>query len=99
MFYTSITVGGFVYQTLFDEATTIGLKMHYLLTTKTDVPKDWKGKVGYMTKEMVISEVPDYKERTFYLSGPSAMVDAYKELLLTLGVSNSSIITDYFPGF
>lgn len=99
MFYTSITVGGFVYQTLFDEATTIGLKMHYLLTTKTDVPKDWQGKVGYMTKEMVISEVPDYKERTFYLSGPSAMVDAYKELLLKLGVTHSSIVTDYFPGF
>lgn len=100
MFYTSVTASGFVYRELFDSATRVGLTIHYLLTAPTvDVPKSWKGKVGYMTKEMVVAEVPDYKERTFYLSGPSAMVDAYKELLLKLGVSHTSIVTDYFPGF
>ena len=100
MFYTSVTPEGFVYRELFDSAESIGLKTHYLLTMPAEkVHKDWRGKVGYMTKEMVLAEVPDYKQRTFYLSGPSAMVDSYKELLFRMGVLPTSVVTDYFPGF
>jgi ferredoxin-NADP reductase/Na+-translocating ferredoxin:NAD+ oxidoreductase RnfD subunit len=100
MFYASAIVEGFVYQDLFDAAKSIGLKIHYLLTMPVaEVPKSWRGKIGYMTEEMVLAEVPDYKERVFYLSGPNAMVDAYKELLRKMGVPHSSIVTDYFPGF
>ena len=35
----------------------------------------------------------------FYLSGPNAMVEGYKTLLLEMKVPDSSIKTDYFPGF
>jgi ferredoxin-NADP reductase len=52
-----------------------------------------------VTEDIVKREVPDYAERTFYLSGPNAMVRAYRRMLLGLSVHRSRIKTDYFPGF
>jgi len=48
--------------------------------------------------EAIKREIPDYKERFFYVSGPPIMVSAMKKALLSIGVSRSSIKTDYFPG-
>ena len=44
-------------------------------------------------------EIKDFKERTFYISGPPSMVDGIKKSILNLGVSHSHIKTDFFPGF
>lgn len=57
-------------------------------------PKD-----GFITEEMLKREVPDFKDRIFYLSGPNVMVDSYKSLLRKIGIPRSSVVTDYFPGF
>ena len=43
--------------------------------------------------------MPDYLERTFYISGPQAMVKALRQKLLAMGVRRSKIKVDYFPGF
>jgi len=51
-----------------------------------------------ITPEWLEREVPDYSTRHFYLSGPNAMVVAYKKLVRYLGVSSAHIRTDYFPG-
>jgi ferredoxin-NADP reductase/Na+-translocating ferredoxin:NAD+ oxidoreductase RnfD subunit len=53
---------------------------------------------GYVTKATLESRVPDYRDRQWYLSGPSAMVNAYDELLRSSGVSRKNIIKDFFPG-
>lgn len=100
LFYAHALPDGFVYKDLFETGRKIGLKTHYLLTVpEKDTPKGWNGKVGYLTKEMLQEVVPDYKDRVFYLSGPSRMVDTYKELLRSVGVFPTNIVTDYFPGF
>src|SRR5581483_3708485 len=44
-------------------------------------------------------EVPDYRERLFYLSGPPKMVEAFKKILTEMGVSRSQIKTDFFIGY
>lgn len=56
-------------------------------------------KQGYITEEMIKQEVPDFKERLFYLSGPNVMVDSYKALIKKMGIPSPQIVTDYFPGF
>lgn len=90
----------FVYQDVFDQAAQeIEADIHYIVTEKSNVTSKWPGKVGYITKEMIQQEIPDFLERIFYISGPGAMVSAYKKLLLELNVSNAKIKTDYFPGF
>ncbi|NBD73955.1 hypothetical protein GVX82_02850 [Patescibacteria group bacterium] len=53
---------------------------------------------GYLTAEIIRRRVPDYAERTWYLSGPHGMVVAYQKLLTSLGVPNRQIRSDYFPG-
>ncbi|MEZ4104185.1 MAG: RnfABCDGE type electron transport complex subunit D [Candidatus Paceibacterota bacterium] len=53
---------------------------------------------GYVTEEIIKKHLPDYLERTWYISGPSGMVDAYTGLLKKLGVPSKQIVRDFFPG-
>jgi ferredoxin-NADP reductase len=54
---------------------------------------------GFIDARLVRDAIPDYRERTFYISGPQAMVAALREMLRRLGVRNSRIRVDFFPGF
>jgi ferredoxin-NADP reductase len=54
---------------------------------------------GYIDARLVRLAIPDYLERTFYISGPQAMVKALRGKLLAMGVRRSKIKVDYFPGF
>lgn len=99
LFYTNVIPEDFVYKDIFKQAEMNGVKTVYILSDKTNVPNDWKGKTGYITEEMIKDEVSDYKGRKYYLSGPTAMVNSYKKLLASLGIPMNKIITDYFPGF
>lgn len=53
---------------------------------------------GYITAEILDKRTPDWKERTWYISGPPAMVNAYTKLLLDLGMPHKKIKKDFFPG-
>lgn len=53
---------------------------------------------GYVTAEMLRRRVPDFKERTWYVSGPPLMVDSYTKLLKVAGVPKKRIRRDFFPG-
>lgn len=53
---------------------------------------------GYVTIDMLKRRVPDYLERTWYISGPSPMVSSYTKLLKGAGVSKKKIKRDFFPG-
>jgi ferredoxin-NADP reductase/Na+-translocating ferredoxin:NAD+ oxidoreductase RnfD subunit len=77
--------GEIVFQDIFARAAeVIGMKTVYI--------------PGMIDAALIKREVPDYKDRTFYISGPPGMVDANKKLLRGLGVSRFNIKTDYFPG-
>ena len=54
---------------------------------------------GFIDAALIQREVPDFKERTFYISGPRAMVLRFRSVLKELGVAHSRIREDYFPGF
>ena len=54
---------------------------------------------GYIDERLVRAAIPDYLERTFYISGPQAMVKALRRKLRAMGVAGSRIKVDYFPGF
>lgn len=99
LFYANKTAEDIAYGNIFDRARDIGLETIHILSDRANVPPDWKGETGLITREMIERHVPDYKDRMFYLSGPNAMVESYKKLLLSLGVRREDIVTDYFPGF
>ena len=55
--------------------------------------------MGRIDAEMILECVPDYTERTFYCSGPAAMVDAMLSALQKIGIAREQIRKEYFPGY
>jgi len=73
-------------------------KVVYTLTDpNTLVPADMHA--GVITPELIMAEVPDYRERLFYVSGPHSMVKAMQAVLKAIGVSEHNVKVDFFPGY
>ena len=98
LFYANKAADNIAYRDVFDRARNeLGVKTIYLATgEKTPVPGIY---TEPLSSKLIMREVPDYRERTFYLSGPNAMVTAFKETLLTMGIPRRKIKVDFFPGF
>lgn len=100
LFYSNKTVDEIVYQDVFEEAKIkLNIKTVYALTDTSKIPFDWQGINGRIDENVIRHEVPDYYDRTYYLSGPRAMITAFEESLLRMNIPRSRIKTDYFPGF
>ncbi len=94
LFYFASTAEEFVYKDIFTKAEPFGFKSIYIAT------KEMANKEkGRLSKEILVKYTADYAKRMYYLSGPNAMVEGYKAMLLSAGVQRKNIISDYFPGF
>ena len=86
------------YADVFDRAAReLGVKTIYTVAKGPAERKDMRA--GLIDAALITREVPDYRERTFYISGPRAMVLQFRRVLKELGVSGSRIREDFFPGF
>jgi len=47
---------------------------------------------------MILEEIKDWQERTFYISGPPSMVTETETAIKNLGLNSRQIKTDFFPG-
>jgi ferredoxin-NADP reductase len=100
LFYSNKTQDEIAYKDIFDMAQKqFAMKTIYTLSDETKLPEGWTGDKGFLTADKVKTFLPDYKERTFYLSGPHGMVAAFEKTLSEIGVPKRQIKTDYFPGF
>ena len=98
LIYSNEVEEDIIYRDVFDEASKLGLKVVYTLT-RSDHRTDWQGRVGRVDEQMILEEVPDYRESLFYVSGSHSLVTAMESLLLKLGIPRRRIKSDYFPGF
>lgn len=99
LLYSCLTPQEVVYEEIFDAARNeLGIKTVYIVDNINNFP-NWVGRVGKVDEAVITAEIPDYKERNFYISGPPSMVSTFKGILTKMGVSSSRIKTDYFPGF
>lgn len=99
LFYINRTASEIVYADVLNEAQAkLGVKTFYTLTDTTVVPRNWTGLVGRLNKQIIMSAVLDYRERTYYLSGPPEMVRAYEQILKSMHVKQKQIKKDFFPG-
>jgi ferredoxin-NADP reductase len=100
MLYSNKTINDIAYKNLFDEAATkINLKIIYALSDVGQLPGNWTGPTGYVSADVVKKYIPDFLDRHFYISGPQAMVTMTDETLRSLGLPESQIKKDFFPGF
>ena len=88
--YSAKSAYEFVYADILEAAKQqLGIKTIYV-DTETQ---------GHFDSARLAKEIPDFKDRTFYISGSHAVVDAFDQILKSLHVSSRQIVTDYFPGF
>lgn len=67
--------------------------------TLSEASEGWTGYTGRINAEMIVKEIPDYKERTFYICGPPAMVTAMENFLKGLNITQEKIKKENFPGY
>lgn len=89
LLYSNKLAEEIVYKDIFDNAQELGIKTVYVVTNT----------IGYIDEKMIRKEVPDFKDRTFYISGPHSMVDAFEKILKRMGISGNQIKVDFFPGY
>ena len=74
------------------------IRIFYILTDLAAIPQNWTGLEGRVNEQMILETIPDYAERTYYLSGPPNMVNAYEQVLKNINIKNKHIRKDFFPG-
>ena len=97
LLYANRLVEEVAFYQLFQGARQFGVRTVYTLTDKEHIPTNWQGEVGYFTSEKIQTLIPDFKNRTFYISGPQPMVQNMEQTLRTIGANQ--VKTDYFPGY
>lgn len=98
MLYGNNSVKEIAYSDVFDRAEReLGIKTVYAVVE--DATLDTNMHRGFIDAALIQREVPDYQDRTFYISGPRAMVVRFRSVLKELGITRSRIKVDYFPGF
>ncbi|MGC9599022.1 MAG: RnfABCDGE type electron transport complex subunit D [Minisyncoccia bacterium] len=99
LFYSNRTADEISYPEIFDEAArTIGLRTIYTVTG-ADGPLPEGLYRGRINANLIAKAIPDYRDRTFYISGTRAMVTSLRETLREMHIPGRHIKTDFFPGF
>ncbi|MBN1931277.1 MAG: hypothetical protein JW786_06675 [Desulfobacterales bacterium] len=72
------------------------LKVVHTLTRAGD---DWKGSRERISANLITTQIPDYKERMFYLCGPPRMMEAIEPLMKELGIPEERFKKEIFSGY
>lgn len=73
-----------------------------LVATMTEMgesAEDWRGETGFVTRNMLINYIGDFKLPIYYITGPRAMVGAMRKTLHESGVKDDRIRTEEFTGY
>ncbi|KKQ42103.1 MAG: Oxidoreductase FAD/NAD(P)-binding domain protein [Candidatus Levybacteria bacterium GW2011_GWB1_37_8] len=89
LFFSNKTQENIVFEDIFKKAEQFGLKTVYINTNRD----------GHIDEKLINGKVPDFRDRTFYISGPEPMVKAFNEMLGKMGIKKSQVKKDYFPGY
>lgn len=99
LLYAERRVSDVTYSAIFEHARTNGnIDTRYIIAKPSTLPSNnFIG--GKIDSSLIKKEIPDYLERTFYISGPQPMVSAIRDDLKKMGIPNKRIKLDYFFGY
>jgi len=95
LLYANRTASDTAYRDILSTAVEHGVRTVYAFSNE---PKA-SGGISTINADVIRSQIPDFHERIFYISGPHGMVAGIATTLRTLGIPPSRIKADYFPGF
>ena len=99
LIFANRTKEDIVFSDIFESVRKNGLNTIYDLTDINNLPIGWQGLTGHLTAESIQRSVPDYNNRTFYLSGPQLMVQNFEKILKSAGIRRKNVVKDFFPGY
>lgn len=71
-----------------------------LTTLVSQPPPRWTGQTGHLSAKLILKLCPQAaKNSLVFLSGPEPMVETIYKDLQKLGVDQSRLVADYFPGY
>jgi glycine betaine catabolism B len=70
-----------------------------MVITLTEPGAGWIGHTGRISRGMIEEEIPDWRTRVFYISGPPAMVDAIRTILREMGLPEDQARHEYSTGY
>ena len=98
--YSSSAEDEIIFRDVFEEARcAVGLKAVYTLTDLSRIRPDWCGRRGPIDARLIREEVPAFRSRRFFVSGPPGMVNAMVHVLHAAGVPRRLVRTDSFLGY
>lgn len=70
-----------------------------LIPVLTAAPESWHGEIGFISHTLIKKYVPDIHSPIYYICGSPAMVAALHESLLEMGIDETRIRIEDFPGY
>jgi ferredoxin-NADP reductase len=67
-----------------------------IILTRPDT--DWSGPMGYLTSELILSNITDVKNQSFFLCGPTPFMENARKVLLEIDVNQHQILEESFGG-
>jgi ferredoxin-NADP reductase len=71
-----------------------GFKFIPLIDDRKD--KNWKYGYGYINKDIILEHIPDIHKPIYYIVGPTAMVEAMENILISLNINSENIKLEKF---
>ncbi len=100
MLYAARSVKDFAYFEVFEEArSAFGMETTYFVDDAEGKSLPNHVREGRITVDLIKELIPDYMERTFYLSGTHHMVMGLQSELRAIGVPAGQVKIDFFPGY
>jgi ferredoxin-NADP reductase len=73
--------------------------LKYVPIASDSAPDDWHGERGRVDAKMIKKYVTDFSRPIFYLAGPAGMVEAMRDLLVSLDANEDNIRSEEFAGY
>ena len=89
LLFSNKTKEDIIFEDIFKNAKQFGLRTVYI-NSNID---------GHIDAKLINEKIPNFKERTFYISGPEPMVMIFEKILMKMGLKKNQIKRDYFPGY
>jgi ferredoxin-NADP reductase len=98
VFYGSMTEDGIVYKSEFDEfeRAIAGLRVVHVITNPTE---NWKSYGGFITSDIIRTELADPAVWTYYIVGPPPMITAMDRVMGQLEIPKAQIVVESFAGY
>lgn len=74
-------------------------KLINTLTDKENLPDNWSGETGFITKDMISKYITNLIVPVYYIAGPPQMVEAMEKILEDAEIPEEKIKSENFTGY